>query len=607
MSARSWSYLAAVVAGGLALLVVQGVVPAAERAGCSGASVPLVVSSSTEKQLLLKQLANEYTEGNHRLADGRCASVTVDGFTSGAAMEALAVGWTPALAQNRPRPQVWLPTSSLWLTQLRARSDYAAADRLVTDPPSIARSPLVIAMTRQMAQQIGWPSPLTWRDVLGLDRDVWAGKGHPEWGPFTYAKDDPSRSTSGLAATIATYYAAAGKSQGLTPGDVASRPVTDFVRQVEANVLYHPADIVDFLQSMDDIEASTAATGGVESSYVSAVVMQEQLLYLHNQGNPGGDPELVGPGGSKAKPSGRPFVAIHPADGTIVLDHPYVVLPDADQAQQAAAASFLEYLKQGAQQKKFAALGFRDSSDVPSPELAQSLAVPAGQRPKPFGTPSAEIIDRIRAGWRQLSKQANVLVVVNASGSMNSPSGIPGRGDRMDAAKAALRGNARLLGPEDQVGLWWFASDPRAPHAELLAPGRFGDGRAFTTAVDRLRVAANPYDDTALYVSIRDAHRYLLDHLATDRVNAVVVLSDGRNDYPADPYSVDNLIGDLNRTDPDHQVKVFGIGFGGDADLGTLKRISGTSGVPVEDATQSPELIDTAFASIFQGVSVGSS
>jgi Ca-activated chloride channel family protein len=592
-SAHRWVPQTVAVVAGLAV-VLAGYVMARADAATGAGCVTLNVVSSTEKAALIGSLATAYNQERRKLPSGGCARVRVEGLNSGAAMEDLASGWTTSGAQGHPKPDVWLPTSSMWITQLQVRRAFQGTD-LTADLQSVAHSPLVIAMPQDMAQAVGWPArPLAWQDVLGLDSGYWARTGHPEWGRFTYAKDDPLQSTSGFAATVATYYAAAGKTQGLSVADVNARPTQDFVRQVEANVVFHPSDSMDFLADL-----TKADTAHKAQSYVSAIVVQEQLAYLYNEGNPEGDPAKLG----KTPRAGTQFVAIHPANGTLMMDHPYVVLPGAPAE---AAIDFRTYLQQPAQKARFAALGFRDDRDVPAKALAESLRFGTDQRPSLLAQPPADVMEAIRTGWKALSKRANLLVVVDASGSMNSSSGIAGRGNRMDAAKAALRGNARLLNPDDQVALWSFASDPAHLHPELLAPTRFADGSGFAAATNALRVSAKPYDDTALCVTTRDAQQYLRSHAKPDSINAVVVLTDGINDYPADPCAMDALGPVLASADPAHEVKVFTIGFGADAKKGLplLESVSAATGAQTIDATH-PADLDNAFAAIFHAVSSG--
>ena len=302
-----------------------------DRADC----VRLEVSSSTEKSELVAQLADRYNAADRRFG-GRCAQVTVHGLNSGEAMEALAGGW--ALTQPKvAEPQVWLPTSSLWTGQLRLLDK--AAGRPAQTPgqyPSIANSPLVIAMPKDRGEVVQQRGPLGWADVLGLSGDTgWAAFGKPEWGRFIFGKDNPHLSTSGLAATIATYYAAVNRASDLTSEDLAQPAVTQFVRRIEANVSHYSDDSVDLLRNL--AEADAAATGDAPATDMSA------------DRPPGGaglplQPGLAQPTGSKPR---VPLVAVHPKEGTFNLDHPYVVLPSADPAQREGTEDFLTFFQDG--------------------------------------------------------------------------------------------------------------------------------------------------------------------------------------------------------------------------------------------------------------------
>src|SRR6266508_3049742 len=121
------------------------------RKGCT----ELVVAASTEKSGLLTEIAKDYAAADRRVS-GRCVDVRVTGKASGGAEEALARGWDEGV--DGPQPDVWSPAASTWLSLLR--EDLGRADRppLLGDKnPSIASTPLVLAMPQPMAQALGWP------------------------------------------------------------------------------------------------------------------------------------------------------------------------------------------------------------------------------------------------------------------------------------------------------------------------------------------------------------------------------------------------------------------------------------------------------------------
>ncbi|MFI5912214.1 extracellular solute-binding protein [Dactylosporangium sp. NPDC051541] len=559
-----------------------------DRADC----VQIEVSASTEKGDLLAELARKYNDAG-RAFGGRCAGVSVHKKTSGAAMEALVTGWNPE-RDGGPAPQVWAPSSSLWLGLARERAstmDRTAplADTPGADAPSIAQSPLTIGMPKPMAEALGWPDkPLGWADVLKLSADPrgWGALGHPEWGKFTLGKDNPHLSTSGLAATVAAYYAASGKSSDLTAADLDRAQTRDFVRGVEASVVHYADDAVKFLANLAEADAQGRAT-----SYVSAVAMQEQLVYLYDSGAPDGDPGQIGKG---RRPS-VPLVAVHPKDGTLMMDHPYVVLASATAEQRAAAADFLEFLRLPAQQQRFADLGFRDYQGQAGPALSAAIGRPGGQPPLSLIDPPAPaVLSRMLAGWDDLRKKARVLLVIDVSGSMNESAG--GGRTRLEAAKEAAIQGLRRLHPDDEVSLWQFSTEEAGgpqPYSEVVpfAPMR-DNGQRLSAAITGL----HPEGGTALYTTVRAAQHSMLEHYATDRINAIVVLTDGKNEYPRD-NDLEALLRDVNADSLERSIRVFAIAFGDKSDLKTLSSIARSSRAAAYDA-RNPSTINDVFISV---------
>ncbi|WDZ83605.1 vWA domain-containing protein [Micromonospora cathayae] len=584
---RQWlPYTAAVTAGLVviagAFLLVRGQDqdPGRPRADCT---VTLEVNSSTEKAALVAGLAERYNSADRTLDGGGCARVHVTALTSGKATEVLAAGWT---GTGLPRPQVWLPTSSLWTGQLRLLDQAAGRPPQTPDRyPSIANSPLVIAMPKPKADLIRQRGALGWGEILGLSgREGWAGFGKPEWGRFTFGKDNPNLSTSGLAATIATYYAAVQRASDLTRADLADPKVTQFVRRIEANVSHYSDDVVDLLR--DHAEADLAG-GGASTDDLSAVVMQEELVHLYNEGelSPKGDGEQRG-----RKPN-VPLVAIHPKEGTFNLDHPYVVLPTADERQRAAADDFLTFLTDKDQQAAFADLGFRDHERRAPDELLASVGTEPTGGLTYFDPPDPGVVDAMLDGWGTLRKKANILIALDTSGSMEAAIG---NRTRFQVASAAAAKGLALLNPEDRVGLWSFSSEtsqrPDGPYREEVRLGDF-DRKKVTSRIANLHVEGS----TALYATVRAAHRQLLDRYDPDRINAVVVLTDGKNEYTRD-NDLARLLADV-ALDPERPVKVFCIAFDRDSDLATLDRIAKASSGKAFDATD-PAMIDEAFVKL---------
>jgi Ca-activated chloride channel family protein len=342
----------------------------------------LEVWSSQEKAKLLDGLAGTYNSTEA----GRACTIRVDQVASGTAEQALATNGT---ATGRPRPDVWIPAASSWVTLLR--QDIAGSgdrDLVPATFPSIAHSPLVIGMPAQMAMALGWPNrQIGWSDVLGLltERDAWAARGHPSWGSFKLGQTDPTISTSGLHAFIGIVSAAVEARDGsnspvpISESDVSDPRVVDFVRGVEGSVAHYTDTVANFLQHLQ-------AAGDL--SYISAIAMEEQEVWQYNAGNPR-----------------VPLAAMYPREGTLFADHPYVVInqPRADSAREAAARHFLQYLQLPATQATFQANGFRDQSSpyaVPSASVInQKNGLLPGQPALRMAEPAPVVLQKIVQSW----------------------------------------------------------------------------------------------------------------------------------------------------------------------------------------------------------------
>ncbi|WP_433261686.1 extracellular solute-binding protein [Micromonospora vinacea] len=579
---RQWlPYTAAVTAG---LVVIAGAfVFVRQREAGNDCATILQVNSSTEKAALLVDLAERYNRSDRSIEGSGCAQVHVSALNSGKATEALASGWTHT---GLPQPQVWLPTSSLWTGQLRLLDEAAGRELQTPDRyPSIANSPLVIAMPQPKAELVLKRGSLGWGEILGLSgRDGWAGFGKPEWGRFTFGKDNPNLSTSGLAATIATYYAAVQRASDLTRSDLADPAVTQFVRRIEANVSHYSDDSVDLLRSL----AEADLTGGAGSTDdMSAIVLQEELVDLYNTGALSPRQE----GQERGRRPNVPLVAVHPKEGTFNLDHPFVVLPSADERQRAAAADFQKFLTEDAQQESFARLGFRDHERRASAELLASVGAEPTAGLNYFEPPDPQVVSAMLDGWRTLRKKANILIALDTSGSMQA---MVGTRTRFQVASAAAGKGLALLNTEDRVGLWSFSSEtqqrPKSPYREEVPLGGF-DQKRINSKIAGLQVEGG----TALYATVRAAHRELLDRYDPQRINAIVVLTDGKNEYSKD-NDLARLLGEV-ALDPQRPVKVFCIAFDRESDFATLDRIAKASSGKAFDATD-PAKIDEAFVKL---------
>jgi Ca-activated chloride channel family protein len=584
MSHNGKALLAAAVAG---LLVIGGVHwwnrsdddPDNPRAGCP----TVVVMASVEKAALMADVAKRYNASDRKV-NGHCYGISVEPMASGPVESRLVeASWDPAWG---PAPDAWSPAASTWLQLLRHdRSLHDRPDILPAESGSVVSTPIVLAMPEPKARAMGWPDvPIGWSDLLALANDPagWAAKGHPEWGAFKLGKTNPNVSTSGLSATIGAFVAATGTSSDLTLDTVKDPRVRDFVAGVEKSVAHYGDTALTFLANLQRADDAGAALG-----YVSAVAVEEKSVVDYNAGNPTGDLETMGQHG---KPR-VPLVAVYPKEGTLDSDSPFAVLqtPWSDAGKQSAAEDFLAYLHEPAAQELFTNAGFRTFDRHPGKVITDSdyLNDDVGVVLSP---PSPPVLAAIRAAWTELRKPARVLLVLDVSGSMGASAG--GGSTRLELAKAAAVNGLAQLSDADEVGLWTFPAEGQVywQHmpTEPLGPQR----QQMITRIQQLI----PSGGTPLYSVTRKASEAVRAGARDDKINAIVVMTDGQNEYP-DDNDLDGLIRQLGDQAPEGGVRVFTIAYGQDADLDTVKRISEASRAAAYDATD-PLTIDAVFTNV---------
>ncbi len=542
------------------------------REGCT----VLNVAASSEKAALLSQVAKDYNTANHSV-DGVCVEVKVASKASGDAAAALARGWDERV--DGPRPDVWTPASSSWPVIVRQHTTAQDKGNIIPDQmPSIAQTPLVVAMPKPMAEALGWPDKqLGWGDILTLakDPDGWGSKGHAEWGAFKLGKTNPNFSTSGLNATIATYFAATGRSSDLTVADVRNPKVTAYVRGVEQSVVHYGDTTLTFLENL-----YRAGEQGHGLNYISAVTVEEKSVWDYNKGNPSGDPATLG----KQGPPRVPLVAIYPKEGTLVSDNPYIVLNAewVNDAKRAAAADFLKFVLGDKEQKRFTDAAFRTHDGKPGPQITTRNGLLPDARFTVIDPPGPTVLAEVASSWDSLRKRARVLVVIDVSGSMTTP--VEGAGKtRLDLAKQAAIGAVDQLAPDDQLGLWTFSTPTTGPDPwrKLIEPTNVNQAlNPFKAKVNDLV----PEGGTALYATTRAAVESMRASFDPDKINAVVLLTDGKNEYPPD-NNLDSLLADLSQEDTEHSVRVFPIAYGGQASFSQLEQIGQASRATAYDAS----------------------
>jgi Ca-activated chloride channel homolog len=563
--------------GGFVFFVNQS----AQSLACRGGSLPLQVVISPDQAGVVTQAAAEY-ERRRPTVDDRCVDVQVRGTDSAEAAAALSGGWDEAT--QGPTPDVWVPASSAWALQVALRQQATKQDVLIPlEYPKLATTPMVMAMPKPMAETLGWPrSTLGWKDLLGavVNQEGWKAFGHPEWGAFKLGKTDPNLSTPGLEALIAAVFAATGQTSELSVETLVKEE--DKLRQLILGLERAPGQDADtpatFLANLQQADQA-----GQALNFVSAVPLDEKSVWDYNRGNASG----LEDGAERAKPD-VPLVGIYPKEGTLEADHPWVVLraPWVNDAKRRAAAEFLDYLRSEPIQERFQAAGFRTSEGRPGPQLSQANGLLPDQPSRVLAPPAPKVVAAALESWNAARKRSNVLAVYDVSGSMKEE--VPGTGGRtkMDIVKEAAGQALALFAPETNLGTWvfstnlvgnrdWAESVPIGPTNARLPDGKIRR-QVLAEALARLQATNG---DTGLYDTTLAAFRAVQRSYAPQRINIVVLLTDGINDDPSGGIDRAELLRRLKaEQDKERPVRVITIAYGANADAASLKMIADATG-----------------------------
>ncbi len=586
----------------LVALVATACVPGGGGGGQQAGDAPkgcttVQVTVSPEKLDLMTGLAADFnaTKAAKQGAEGSCAFVKVRRLSSGDGATALAGSWADEEAFG-PKPTIWSPAGGVWGAVANQRlADAGQPAMAPRDAQSLMLTPLVIGMPKPMADALGYPAkPIGFDDLIALSQDPagWGGKGHPEWGPFKLGKTNPNFSTSGLNATTAQYYTAVKKTQGLTGEDIARPDVAEFNRKIEASVVHYGDTTLTFLNNL-----YRADQRGNSLTYVSAVAVEEKSIIDYNRGNPDGVLEQ----GEKPRPPRVPLVAVYPKDGTLFSDNPLYVLdaPWVTPKHRAGAQAFSRFIQEPDNQRQALATGFRPAN--PAVALADPITtangVDPGQPATTLGLPEPAVLASIITKWGEQRKGAQVLLVIDVSGSMSE-----GAGDgqtKLDLAKQAAVNALTQFGPSDIVGLRIFSTgiSPTEPtdYLDLVPIGPIAANRELIATKIRGLV---PTRGTPLYTTSQASVELVKKQFKPDLINAVVLLTDGKNEDPRN----DDLQGTLARIAPgeggsDQPVRLFTIAFGRDADPAALRRLAEATSATYYDSTD-PKVIDRVFTNV---------
>jgi len=486
----------------------------------------LRVAYSPEKAELFTALVAEFNAQKLRTPDGDVVSVEAVEMDPDRMIQYAIEGRVDAVN----------PDSSIWLDQIdRARMAQQQTETgLIGDTVRYAVSPVVIAAWENVARSMGYPQKrLGWQDVMAkaaADPDFkWS---HPS-----------TSSASGLLATLAMFYAGAGKTRGLTIEDATAEATLNYVSAIQKTVRQYGEGERAVIQQV--IEQGR--------SYLDAFVVAEQLVIYYNTTS------------QKDK-----LVAIYPREGTLWEDHPLALLEKADLRpdQRLAFQEFRQFVTSKTSQLQVLKYGFRPTdlsislSGASSPVTSLNGVDPAEPQTT-LQIPGPAVVEVIRDVWWYTKRRTNVFLVADTSGSM--------AGEKIAGAREAMAVFlSQIKSDQERVGLVTFSSQvndviPVAP----LSANR-------TTLLNRIE-QMSAGGDTALLDAVWEAYTRLQQLNDRERINAIVAMTDGQENNSR--IRLSDLVARIKSSNERGvPVVIFCVAYGQDADyevLGALAKASG--------------------------------
>lgn len=579
-----------------------------EEVRCAGNAVEIEIIYAPESQLYLagdvydaiNRFNQAYLEGRNPLTGEPLAEgerpVCVKGGpgSSGTVAQGIINALIAPNNVNVARPTIFSPSVSHWLALVNYQTGRQVFD--LADSPPTALAPVVMAIWESRLNAIQEKSgqqEIGWEELLAVlnSPNGWADYNIPgDRTTVYYGHTDPFVSSTALSTLIAEFYASAKYNSNnpdlrrLTLAEVNDPGVQQGVRDIEELIRHYSSRTTEFKEYI--------AQG---PNYLDFVALEENDLIFINQGK------------TQYQPPEK-LVALYPKEGTFWHEHPFAI-PQTDwvtDEQREAARIFTEYIRSEEVQRKVLESGFRPvNPNVPvGYPVAPELGVDPNQPRTILEVPDPEVVAAVQSSWQFVKKQADVLLVIDTSGSME--------GDKMNQAKTAAIAFLDNMPAQNRVGLVTFDSEPKVYDFEtgqmlyldastkntVEAMVSFEGGQVkVRDQISNLEAGG----DTSLYDAILQSIELLQLSQGDndDRIQSIVVLSDGQD--TSSLTTLQAVVEQISASRQDRNpVIVVPVAYGGDADINALNSIARASATRVqsgnpEDIQQVLEIISSYF------------
>jgi Ca-activated chloride channel family protein len=509
------------------------------RASCSDQPILINVAVSADIAPAIQSVARAFNNQN-LTADGRCAQVEITEGDSSA--QAGQIDGQATVA-GLPQIDAWIPDSSLWVDVVR--SFPVGAENVQPTGRSVARSPLMMVTTRQVAAQThvfdlqpGWdvllpPSYGGPPASLGLSVDL----------------PDPTDSSAGLATLVEI-------SRDLGNGAAARVAFTKFVYSVEATEDFDSVSALQtFVQSTQPPLSRKAVT-----------VASEQAVLAYDRANPAAPVEARYVTGGTTS-----------ALGTPELNYPYVLTT----ASPAAATEFGNYLQTAYAASAIRFAGFRSADGVPD-QMPSSAGLASQPLQLASAAGSSEAASNLQI-WQRLGLGSKDLTLIDVSPAMNQPAG--NGAETLEQELTATAADGLGLFPDStHMGLWEMGRSRSAsdPYSQLVSIGPLPADVGLLSRREQLQqiieTLSTGTGNLALNKAILAAYNSMTSTYAPNYANAVLVLTSGVDSSRGD-ISLSSLVRQLRQLyNPAKKVEIVIIMFGHQGDFAALQSIASVTG-----------------------------
>jgi len=490
------------------------------------------------------------------LASGeRPIFVTGRSGSSGTVMQGIINALIAPNNQNVERPTIFMPSVSHWLALANYQSGRQLFNLAEAQPTALAPVVMAIWESRLEAirntvgyEDIGWEELL---DVLASPNG-WQDYGIEGRQTIYYGHTDPYISSTALSTLIAEFYASA-SANGFTGRRLGLEQVNDpaiqqGVRDIEELIRHYSQRTTEFKEYI--------AQG---PEYLDFVALEENDLIYINQGL------------TQYQPPER-LVALYPKEGTFWHEHPSGIV-SADwvtEEQREAARVFTDYLLTPDVQQVVMSNGFRPANadvELGFPFVEENGVTPTGPATV-LDVPAPDVIAAVQANWSFVKKQADVMILIDVSGSMEEENKI---GQAREAAIAFLDN----MEPTNRVGLTVFSDfvEMRVPLANVET-----NRQQVYSHIQSLKAEGG----TAMYAALTEVVEFMNGQTDDNRIRAVVLLSDGA-DTSDGSVTLNDTIQAINASrNALNPVIVIPVAYGSNADINALNSVARASATRVQ-------------------------